>query len=183
MQLMNDETRYGAIAQVLHWLVVILIIAQVVLASRAHALPLGPAKLVTLAQHKSVGMTVLMLAVVRLIWRAVNRQPTSVGPDWQRRLARLSHFLLYASLVTLPILGWLMSSARNFPVSWFGVFTFPDLIAPDNALYEFFRKAHGTLAKLFVVLALGHMLAALKHHFIDRDDVLRRMLPGAGRRS
>jgi cytochrome b561 len=70
-----------------------------------------------------------------------------------------------------------MSSARNFPVSWFGVFTFPDLIKPDRARYEFFHDAHVLLAYAIFGIALLHALAALKHHFIDRDNVLRRMLP------
>jgi cytochrome b561 len=77
----------------------------------------------------------------------------------------------------IPVLGWFMSSARNFPVSWFGLFTLPDFIAPSEAAFKFLRAAHTTLAKILFVLALVHIAAALKHHFIDRDDVLRRILP------
>lgn len=77
----------------------------------------------------------------------------------------------------MPLFGWLMSSARNFPVSWFGIATLPDLIAPSEKAYEFFHEGHELLAKVLFVLALVHIAAALKHHFIDRDDVLLRMLP------
>ena len=80
-------------------------------------------------------------------------------------------------LLTVPVLGWLMSSARNFPVSWFGLVTLPDFIEPSRTAYEFFETAHEIAATLLAIVALVHIAAALKHHFIDRDDVLRRMLP------
>lgn len=179
MQIKNNSYRYGAVAQFLHWIVVTLIVTQVVLANKAGSLPLGAAKLATLAQHKSVGVTILALTVLRLIWRALGpipSAPSGMAP-WRRRAASISHFLLYALLLVTPLLGWLMSSARNFPVSWFGFATLPDFIEPSEAAFEFFREAHGVSAATLLVVALIHAAAALKHHFIDRDDVLRRMLP------
>jgi cytochrome b561 len=98
-------------------------------------------------------------------------------PRWQQIGAHFSHYGLYVLLFATPLLGWTMSSARNFPVSWFGVFTLPDLVAPDRGVYEFLHEAHEVSAKLIFVLALLHAAAALKHHFIDQDNVLRRMLP------
>jgi cytochrome b561 len=98
-------------------------------------------------------------------------------PQWQRVAARISHAALYALIFVTPLLGWMMSSARNFPVSWFGIFTFPDLVSPDKARYEFFHGAHELVAKTLVVIAIVHALAALKHQFLDRDGLLRRMLP------
>jgi cytochrome b561 len=179
MQWMNDESRYGAVAQVFHWVIVALVITQLILARAADALPVGGAKLAMLARHKSVGITILALAVLRLIWRAFNPVPAPPmqTPRWQRLAARASHFLLYALLIVIPLLGWAMSSARNFPVSWFGLITLPDFVAPSRDAFEFFHDAHETLAKLLFVLALVHAGAALKHHFIDRNNVLRRMLP------
>lgn len=179
MQIKNDLSRYGAVAQLFHWAIVALVITQFVLASKAHALPLGAAKVTTLAQHKSVGITILGLALLRLLWRLLNPAPAApqTSPRWQRVAARVSHFLLYALLLIIPVLGWFMSSARNFPVSWFGLFTLPDFIEPSKPAYEFFHEAHETLAKTLFVVALLHAAAALKHHFIDRDNVLRRMLP------
>jgi cytochrome b561 len=184
MKLANDSSRYGLIAQFFHWAIVVLIVTQFVLAQKADALPLGAAKLATLAQHKSVGITILSLAVLRLTWRLIGSTPPlpSATPIWQRRAAHVSHFLLYALLLLVPVLGWLMSSARNFPVSWFGLVTLPDLIAPNRPAYEFLHDAHEFCARLLAVIALVHIAAALKHHFIERDDVLRRMLPLPGRR-
>jgi len=179
MQIRNTQQRYGAVAQLLHWAIVALIITQFVLASKADSLGLGPAKIAVLARHKSVGLTIFGLAVLRLLWRWFNPIPPAPAntPSWQMLAGRISHGMLYALILITPLLGWLMSSARNFSVSWFGLFTLPDLVAPDKARYEFFHEAHETLALTLAAIAIVHALAALKHHFIDRDDVLRRMLP------
>lgn len=179
MQLRNSEAKYGAIAQLFHWTIVVLVITQFVLAQRADGLPRGIALLQTLALHKSVGITIFALAVLRLLWRWVNPVPPvpPSSPRWQHLGARISHVALYALLLLMPLFGWLMSSARNFPVSWFGIATLPDLIGPSEKAYDFFHEGHELLAKVLFVLALLHIAAALKHHFIDRDDVLLRMLP------
>lgn len=179
MQLKNSLSRYGAIAQLFHWAIVILVVTQFVLAKRADDLPRGLAKLAVLAQHKSVGITILGLALLRLAWRLFNPVPPVPPntPRWQQFAAHGSHFLLYALLLIIPVLGWLMSSARSFSVSWFGLFTLPDFIEPSTAAFDFLHAAHETLAKVLAALALLHIAAALKHHFIDHDDVLRRMLP------
>ena len=179
MQLKNDDSRYGVVAQLFHWAIVALIIVQFILANRAHDLPLGSAKIAVLAQHKSFGITILGLVLLRLIWRWLNvvpGEPKDV-PTWQRIAARISHVALYALLLITPVVGWLMSSARNFPVSWFGLVTLPDFIAPSKPAYEFLHETHEFLAATLFWLALLHVAAALKHHFIDKDNVLRRMLP------
>jgi len=179
MQMKNDALRYGAIAQIFHWAIVALVITQFVLANMAGDLPLGVAKVAMLARHKSVGITILGLMLLRLLWRWLN--PVPAIPDtvsrWQQRVAHITHVLLYALLVITPVFGWLMSSARNFPVSWFGLVTLPDLIQPSQAAYDFFHKGHEMLAISLFMVALLHIGAALKHHLIDRDNVLRRMLP------
>jgi len=179
MPIRNSTTRWGAIAQLLHWVIVALIITQFVLASIADSLPLGLAKLAMLARHKSVGITILGLAVIRLLWRFVN--PTPTLPDtlkpYERVLAKLTHFALYALLLVMPITGWMMSSARNFPVSWFNLVQLPDLVSPNRPLYDTLLRTHAALAWLLVAVAALHVAAALKHHFFLKDDVLRRMLP------
>lgn len=179
MQLKNTLTRYGAVAQLFHWVIVALIITQFVLATRAHGLS-PVAKIGVLATHKSVGITILALAVLRLTWRLFNPVPPLPAgtPRWQELAARVSHFLLYALLFVTPVLGWLMSSARAFSVSWWGLVTLPDFIEPDKAAFERLHDWHEAMAKTLAVIALIHIAAALKHHFFDRDDVLRRMLPG-----
>jgi cytochrome b561 len=179
MQLRNSEERYGVLAQLFHWTVVGLIITQFVLARKADALPLGLAKIGVLAQHKSFGMTIFALAILRLLWRFMNPVPPLPvnTPGWLRFGAHVSHWGLYALIIVTPLFGWMMSSARNFPVSYFGLFTLPDLVQPDRARYEVFRDIHAVLANTIFFVAVLHALAALKHHFYDRDNVLRRMLP------
>jgi cytochrome b561 len=116
---------------------------------------------------------------VRLTWRFANPTPAPV-PDtkvWQERLASIMHWLLYALIFLTPLAGWLMSSAKNYTVSYFGLFAWPNLVAPDETLFTTLRSLHDLLAWAMVTLALLHATAALKHHFFDKDNVLRRMLP------
>jgi cytochrome b561 len=178
----NTTRSWGALSKTLHWLIVLLILNQWVIAARAEALPLGAAKLQALAWHKSFGMTILALAVIRLVWRWLNPVPTLDGmaKGWERLLAHLSHLLLYGLIFAMPLTGWLMSSARNFPVSWFGLFQFPDVISPDKSTFELMHDLHHTLFAALVIVALLHVAGALKHHFIDKNDVLKRMLPFGG---
>ena len=157
-----------------------MILAQFWLAQRAEALPLGLAKLATLARHKSVGLTILALALLRLLWRWSQRESPPLPGDlraWERALAGLTHVGLYALLFVLPLTGWAMSSAKNYPVSWFSLFSLPDFVGPDEVLFERLRTLHGALATTLVVLAGLHVLGALQHHFIRKDSVLLRMLP------
>lgn len=181
MTIRNTSRAWGSISKALHWLIVLLIINQWVIAERAENAT-GLAKVQAIGWHKSFGMTILALAIVRLVWRWLNPVPTldGVTRTWERRLAGFSHLLLYGSIFAIPISGWLMSSARNFPVSWFGVFQFPDLIGPDKPTYELLRDVHGALFSVLVCVALLHIAGALKHHFVDRNDVLKRMLPFGG---
>lgn len=184
MILRNTPGRWGALSQTLHWLIVALIITQVTLASMAADLPLGPRKIKLLATHKSIGITILALVCVRVLWRWSN--PTPVLPEtlkpYERTAARATHGLLYALLFALPLSGWMMSSARGFPVSYFGFFTLPDLVPKSRPLYEMLLTTHGVLAAILIALAGLHALAALRHHFWLKDDVLRRMLPAAPER-
>ncbi len=175
----NTTARWGHLAQLFHWVIVALIITQFVLISIEQDLPLGMQKLAVLARHKSFGITILALAALRLIWRFAN--PTPELPDtlkpYERVLAKVTHTLLYVLLFAMPITGWAMSSARNFPVSWFNLFQLPDFVAPNRPLYDALHTTHAILAWLLVATVTLHVLAALKHHFFLKDDTLRRMLP------
>ncbi len=171
--------RYGVVAQGLHWLIAGLIVAQFTLAWMADDLPLGMQKLAMLARHKSFGMTVLMLAILRLLWRVFHRAPNfpaGMSPI-ERVLARATHIVFYVLLFAMPLTGWMMSSAKNYSVSWFGRFTWPDLLAPNERAFEVLKTTHQTLSWLLLTIAILHILAAMKHHFWNKDDVLRRMLP------
>ena len=182
MSLRNTLSSYGSVAKLLHWSIVLLIIAQVVLAKMAEDLPNGLRKLELLAWHKSGGMLIFMLAVLRLGWRLANPQPAPPPgtPGWQRLAASVSHRLLYALILIQPLTGWIMSSYKNYPVSFYGLFQWPDLVAPDEGMHELFEEVHEWLARALVTLAIIHASAALYHHFGRKDDVLRRMLPFTG---
>jgi cytochrome b561 len=179
MQFRNSADRYGTVAQFLHWLIVVLIILQVVSGFIGHNLPLGIEKLTTLARHKSFGMTILALVLLRVFWRLANPVPAlpATLKPYERGLARLTHVLLYVLLIALPLTGWIMSAAKNFPVSWFRRFTWPNPVAPDPHLAELMVKVHQTLALVLMGTVTLHVLAALKHHFVLKDNVLKRMLP------
>jgi cytochrome b561 len=168
MPISSSPSRYSAVAQGFHWIIAGLIVTQFTLAWMADDLPLGMHKLALLARHKSFGMTVLMLAVLRLLWRLSKAE---------RILAKSTHILFYILLFAMPLTGWLMSSAKNYSVSWFGRFTWPDLIGKNERAFELLKTTHQTLSWLLFALAILHILAALKHHFWNKDDVLKRMLP------
>ena len=178
MPFRNTTRSWGSLSKVFHWLIVLLIINQWWIASRADELK-GLAKLEALAWHKSFGLTILMLAVLRLLWRLVNPTPdlTVETRRWERVLARISHVLLYALIFAMPLTGWMMSSAKNYPVSWFKLFQFPDLVAPAEQTFHQMHDLHHLLFGVLVSVALLHVAGALKHHFIDKNDVLKRMLP------
>ena len=179
MPLQNARRRYTGVAQFLHWIIAALIVTQFALAWSAEDLPLGVHKLALFARHKSFGMTILMLAIVRLGWRFANPAPEL--PDGmtpvERILARATHFAFYVLLFAMPITGWLMSSAKNYSVSWFGLFTWPNLIGKNEAAFDALKTTHDCLSDVLLAIAILHVLAALKHHFWNKDDVLLRMLP------
>ena len=175
----DTPLRYGAVAQSFHWIIAALIVTQFVLAYMADDLPNGMHKLALLARHKSFGMTILMLAVLRLLWRLTHPAPALPAgmTSAERFLARASHFAFYVLLFAMPLTGWMMSSAKNYSVSWFGLFTWPNLIGKNAHAFELLQSTHETLSIVLLSIASLHILAALKHHFWNKDDVLRRMLP------
>ena len=176
----NSSLRYGSVAQFLHWTVVVLLVIQVTIGKIADSLPIGFERLVVMSRHKSLGITILAVALVRLAWRLFDAPPRLPPmPRWQALAAHLSHWALYALLFALPVTGWLMSSAANRPVSWWGLAQLPDFVAPDAGLKETFEAAHEFLVNVLFALVALHVAAACKHQFIDRDGLLMRMIPGA----
>lgn len=179
MRLGNSSERWGGVSQGLHWLVAALILAQGVLGLVMVGLPNSPDKIHLYALHKSIGLTVLALAVLRLGWRLYAGAPAPLPGlhGWQRVGARLSHRLLYLLLFAVPLSGWLFNSAAGFPMQWFGLFNLPALAAADPALRAFAAALHAWLFWLLVAVTLAHAAAALHHHFVARDATLARMLP------
>lgn len=178
MRILNTENNYGIINILLHWLMALLIIGMLCLGLYMTGLVASPQKFKLYGWHKEVGTLILMLVILRVIWRIANIMPSLPThlPYWQILAARVSHFALYFFMFALPITGWLMSSAAGFPVSFFGLFVLPDLIAPHEHLKHLLAEAHKWLAYGLITVICIHVLAALKHHFIDKDNILRRML-------
>ncbi|MGE4369529.1 MAG: cytochrome b [Burkholderiaceae bacterium] len=171
-------TRYTATAISLHWLMALMIIATFALGFYMADLPLSPRKLTLYSYHKWAGATLLALAVIRLAWRLTHPAPllpAGMGA-LQRGLSHGVHVALYLLMIAIPLSGWLMSSAQGFPVVWFGILPLPDLVAKNAALGDLLKQTHVTLNYVLLVLVAGHMAAAVKHHFWDKDDILRRML-------
>ena len=175
----NTEHRYGIIAQLLHWSVVALVATQFVLGVWAHSLPFSPTRLALLAWHKSFGFLILGVLLLRLLWRQLSPPPPlpATMPPWQQRAAKLSHGLFYVILIAMPLVGWASSSASNLTVSVFGWFELPTLLAPDKALARQLITTHVVMSWVLLANIVVHAGAALWHHFHDKDDVLKRMLP------
>jgi cytochrome b561 len=185
MQWRNTANSYGAIAKFLHWTIVILIIAQFFIAESADELPDGIEKLSLLSRHKSIGMLVLILALVRIGWKLANRgAPAPVPmPKQQRIAAAAGHGLLYLLVLAQPISGWAMSSAANYPVTLFGWIQFPALVGANHDLHEQLQDVHEGMFVALAIVALLHAAAAIYHHVWMKDDSLRRMSPFGGRRT
>jgi cytochrome b561 len=175
----TDGTRYTPVAISLHWLIALLIFAGWGLGFYMHDLPLSPAKLRYYSWHKWIGVTVFMLTIVRVGWLATHpapRLPRGLRP-WQVQTARVSHFGLYLLMFVIPLSGWLMSSAKGVPTVYFGVVPIPDLIGKDKAIGDVLVQVHKWLAFGLAALVGLHIATAVKHHFIDRDGLMRRMVP------
>jgi cytochrome b561 len=179
MPMQASRHRYTPIAQTIHWIIAVLIAIQFTLGWMQDDLPLGMRKLSLLASHKSFGMTVLALAVLRLAWRLFNPAPPLPEgmSNIERFLARATHIAFYLLLFAMPLTGWMMSSAKNYSVSWFGKFTWPNLIGPNDHWFELLKETHDLMSNVLFAIVILHILAALKHHFWNKDDVLKRMLP------
>ena len=174
---------YGSIARTFHWLIGVLLLLQIPLAFYMVDLPLGPDKLGKYATHKSLGLLLFTVTALRLAWRLTHPAPPlpSATPRWQRFGARATQVLLYALMFLMPITGLLRSQAANFPVSFFGLFTLPTLVAVNEEFSKGMSAAHEAQGTILLVLVSAHALAALHHHFFRKDDVLRSMFPLPGR--
>ena len=181
---LNSGGAYGIIAQVLHWCVAALILTQIALGLYAANLPVSMARLQWLSYHKSLGLTILALVLVRLVWRWIDAPPPLPGTmaHWERRAARVMHGALYVVPVLAMLAGWLYASAAGLSVNWFGLILIPDLIAKNTEIAPLFKALHHGLVGLLVLLLTGHIVAAARHAFILRDNVAQRMLPALWRK-
>jgi cytochrome b561 len=177
------SAHYTKTAKGLHWLMAVLFFGMLGLGFYMQGLPLSPDKLKLYSWHKWLGVTVFLLALFRIAWRVTHQPPAlpSSMPRLMQIAAHAGHHMLYMLMFLIPLSGWLMSSAKGFQTVWFGILPIPDLLEKNKLLGDLLQTVHVSLNYLFIAVLIGHIGAALKHHFIDKDDILTRMLPGSGK--
>lgn len=175
----NTADRWGAVSQLLHWLIVLLILGIGTVGLLMTDMPRGPDKIQVYMLHKSFGLTLLALAVLRVVWRlyAGAPQPVPGTPPRQARMAALIHLALYLLLFLVPLSGWLMNSAAGAPLQWFGLFNVPALVGENHDLHERAEEMHELLFWVLIAIAVVHAAAAVYHHVFRHDATLARMLP------
>lgn len=184
MTLKNTDARWGTVSQAFHWIIVLLILGLAVVGLTLDELPRSPKYFWVYTAHKSMGITVLALMLLRLAWRLYAGAPAPVPgtPRWQRIAASASHWGLYGLAIAMPLSGWLYDSASGLrPFHWFGLFAMPKLVPPDESLADLGLALHENLFLLLVALVAVHAGAAFHHHLFRRDATLVRMLPRRGR--
>ena len=178
MSLRSTTRAWGWILRTFHWGMLLILAVTIPLGLYMTDLPLGPYKVRMYALHKSIGLSLLGLVLLRALWRASESRPMEPPmPKWQSRVASATAFSLYALLFAIPLSGWLFNSAAGFPLSWFGITNLPPLTATNPSLKIVARATHEFLAWTLMLLVALHAAAALKHHFVDRDRTLSQMLP------
>ena len=176
---MPTTPRYSTTAIVLHWLLASAILCSFSVGLYMADMHMSPLRLKLFNWHKWAGICILTLSALRLLWRLTHQPPADLpAPAWQLRAAHATHWALYALFFAVPLVGWAYSSAAGFPVVVFGLIPLPDFVSPDKALAEAIKSWHGRLAFTLAALVLLHVAAVAKHQLLDRDGLLRRMMPG-----
>ncbi len=176
--------RYSTVAIVLHWVLALAILTAFAVGVTVEDMPLSPSKIKLINWHKWAGIAILLLSVLRLAWRLTHRPPAlpdriqQAMPGWQTQAYHATHHLMYALFFVVPLLGWAYSSAKGYPIVWFGVLPLPDLMPVNKELADSIKELHGAAAFALIGLVALHVGAALKHQFIDKDGLLERMRPG-----
>ncbi|WP_370681231.1 cytochrome b [Comamonas sp. GB3 AK4-5] len=181
----TSSSRYSLTAITFHWVLALGLIGLLVFGWYMTGLPFSPARLKYYNWHKWAGVSLLVLSVLRLLWRFTHRPPAlpkamaAAMPRWQQLAHHGVHQLLYVLFFAVPLLGWAYSSAAGFPIVWFGLWQLPDFVAANPELAEAIKPWHAIAAYSLAGLIALHIAAALKHQLIDRDGLLRRMWPGS----
>ena len=181
---MTPTLRYARPAIALHWLMAWVIIALYFVGISISDIPVGPDRITVVTWHKWIGVCVALLWLMRFMVRLTHTPPPlpTGSPAWQNTAAHLVHIALYVLMIAIPLSGWLMSSAKGFSTTFFGLFDLPNLVERDKTLAATLKDMHGLLANLLMTLVAVHIGAALKHQFIDKDNLLDRMRPERRRR-
>lgn len=178
MWLRNDAMQYGALAKLLHWVTFLLLIGSFALGFAMVDLPVSPKRLQWYSYHKWIGVTMFLLVIIRFGWRLISPPPPPLRmPHWQRSLAQAVHAAIYVLLLVIPLTGWVTSSAYGFKTVYLKLITLPDLVGRNKELAKQLSEVHELLGFALLVLVALHVVGAIKHHLIDRDATLKRMLP------
>ena len=174
--------RWHPVSIALHWVLALMIVGSLGVGLYMTGLPFSPLRLQLYNWHKWAGVTILALSALRLLWRLTHRPPADAPmPRWQRRTAQVAHGALYLLFFAVPLAGWAYSSAAGFPVVLFGLLPLPDFVGADRELSEALKPLHRMLAYTLAAVVVLHVAGALRHHFIDRDGLLLRMMPARHR--
>ena len=178
MSLRNTDRQWGAVSKFFHWIIALAIIGNGIFGLMMDLAGSPMRKINWLALHKSIGLTVLALILLRIVWRAFDRRPRDEPmPRWQALAAHAMHAVLYVVILAIPLTGWWFNSVTGKPLQWFKQFNLPALAAKNDELRHFAHGVHEYLFWFLILLLVAHVGAALKHHVFDHDNVLRRMLP------
>jgi cytochrome b561 len=176
----NTSSSWGSLARGFHWLLGIAIIGMIASGWWMNHFPARADRFFYRSIHADIGYVVLLLMVLRLIWRGLNPRPALPTARWQRIAANVSHWALYAVTILVAMLGWAHSGARTPNYSdWFGIFHVPQITSPDKAAAGAYEERHIFFAYVLLALIAIHLAAAVWHHFVRRDRVAARMIDGA----
>jgi cytochrome b561 len=173
----SDETRYDGVARLLHWSIAVLITIQFVIGWTMPDVHRDTKPVGLIAWHLGVGATLIAVMALRIIWRLTHRPPPDTLSPLLSAVSRITHLLLYAALVIVPVLGWINASSRGWSVDLLGLVPYPGLVPTGSAFGHAMGGVHGVLAWVLFALIAVHVAAALFHRFVLRDQVMRRMLP------
>jgi cytochrome b561 len=178
MSLRSNDRQWGSVAKFFHWITALLILGNGVFGLMMDLASTPMQKINWLALHKSIGLTVLALFLLRLLWRFGDKRPRDEpAPRWQHMAARATHAALYLLIVALPLSGWWFNSVAGKPLQFFKLFNLPALTEANHDVRRLTHELHEYLFWLLVLVLVSHIGGALKHHLIDRDNTLLRMLP------
>lgn len=183
MSIKNTLENYGSVSKFFHWLIGLLVIGMIIAGLIMHDIEPAALKFKVYNWHKSIGFLLIWLVAIRLVWRFYNVQPRMLGlKKWEINLAKITHFFLYVCIFLMPLSGWIMSSADTYPDPLVYGIDLPQIVAPDKEVKHLFHEVHEYTAWALIGLITLHFAGAMKHHFVNKDRTLLRMLPFTGKK-
>lgn len=175
--LKNTADSYGVVSRANHWISALLFIGLIALGIYMHELPKSPEKFELYDLHKSLGIGLFLLMMLRLVWLKVSPNPEQISQNkFEHILGHAVKGILYLAMIMLPISGWVMSNSGGHEVAFFTYFVLPEIVGENETIHEIAKAVHGTAGPLMILVVLLHVAGALKHHFIYKDNTLKRML-------